>query len=279
MRLLEQYCVQEAVTGSFRGPGSRLRHGPEPPASEGGYSRDKRFQNPPSNDPLLPAVSTVMRPLKALLQSLCILALSHANAWCGPNAGTGITGSKHDLNFAVKPDYQGRVCIYCHIAHEPGGPSQAPLWQLSDSQGTFIPYKSATYDPGEVDIIAGPSRLCLSCHDGVIAHETHPGLSGDNFGQTGVGANQNLANDHPIGFDFIAAAEERHGIRPAETRWLDGKSSRKVLDSLYKGRIMTCATCHDMHNINNVADADNTYNYFVYSRQKGSSLCLTCHDK
>ena len=48
---------------------------------------------------------------------------------------------------------------------------------------------------------------------------------------------------------------------------------------MYEGRIMTCATCHDMHNVSNVADAENTYNYFIYSRQKGSSLCRTCHDK
>ena len=214
-----------------------------------------------------------------LFQALCLLALSSANAWSGPNAGTGITGSKHDIHIAATQDPQGRICAHCHTMHIPAGLSQTPLWQSSDAPMTFIPYKSTTFDPGAVDILAGPTRLCLSCHDGVIAHDSHPGLSGDAFGQTGVGAKQNLANDHPIGFDYIAVAEERRGIRPAETKWLDGKSSRRVIDSLYEGRIMTCATCHDMHNVSNVADAENTYNYFIYSRQKGSSLCRTCHDK
>ena len=42
---------------------------------------------------------------------------------------------------------------------------------------------------------------------------------------------------------------------------------------------MTCATCHDVHNKDNAVNTLGGFNYFVYSNQAGSSLCLTCHAK
>jgi hypothetical protein len=61
-------------------------------------------------------------------------------------------------------------------------------------------------------------------------------------------------------------------------------TGKKISDTLYGG-YMTCASCHEVHNLNNspndpsVSNPAYTPNYFVWAREKGSALCLSCHVK
>jgi hypothetical protein len=223
------------------------------------------------------------RSYAILFLLVALLSQGATTAFCGMNAGTGITGSKHDLNmFATMgtADPQGRICFYCHVPHHAEGDTLAPgaLWDETKNK-YFKPYQSQTFDSVIVDPLIGPTKICLSCHDGKIASDAHPGLKSDDFGKTGVGINADLSNDHPVGLDYQAVFTTNKGYKTPDAKWQDGNGRVTIRSVLYDGKYLTCATCHDMHNGNNVADTNNTYNYFVYSRQSKSSLCLSCHDK
>jgi len=144
-------------------------------------------------------------------------------ALAGIEAGTGINGSLHDMTLVVGPtaDSMGRVCVFCHTPHHAAvttNTDQLPLWNhtmTDDSQFTAYTWATplnvqATID----DPLAGPSRLCMSCHDGSIAIDQHGKAMAENgttkidtlnTGMDGVGrANltKDLSNTHPIGFNY-----------------------------------------------------------------------------
>lgn len=222
-----------------------------------------------------------MNKLPFLFILIVFFLLNTTAAFCGLNAGTGLRGSKHDMSIQ-SPDPQGRLCIFCHIPHHAsdGTTLAPPVWAGTMQNKYFIPYNSTTLDANIEDVVMGPTLMCLTCHDGVIAGDSHPNLRADNFGGAGVGIGNDLSNDHPIGFNYLTVIENNpYDFKLPETIWLDGIGGISVINSLYQGKYMTCASCHDMHNTKNVSDAINSYNYFVYSRQNNSSLCLSCHNK
>jgi hypothetical protein len=80
--------------------------------------------------------------------------------------------------------------------------------------------------------------------------------------------------------DDVLAADDGEIFDPADREFIGNTNGITVADVLWDGAFMTCATCHDVHNKTNAVHADaGTKNYFVYSPQEGSALCLTCHDK
>jgi hypothetical protein len=257
-----------------------------------------------------------------------------ATAFAYTDAKTGIVGSRHDINaFAteggvggVAKDSQERVCAFCHTPHhayttDMAGAENAdylPLWSHELTAKTYTGYASDTLQAIVGDPLVGPSRLCMSCHDGVIAVDTHylnlgvkkdgAQLTGDDFAgitnpaaSGAVGKGTSLAGDHPIGFDYIAAQTADQtaggglaaGIKVASTNKFlaDGApTSIFIVDTLYgvangPKTIMTCSTCHEVHNKDNVVQkkADGTVmtgiNYFLYGSQSGSQICLSCHNK
>lgn len=252
-----------------------------------------------------------MRKFIALFIAAAIAA-SATMVFAGLLAGTGVNGSLHDMNYYAptkggQPDTYERVCIYCHTPHnavvkdpnDPLGTKFLPLWNHDFSTLTFTAYNWATPDnlPFTIaDTLVGPSRLCMSCHDGATAVDQHGGampsagsikLSGDRA----VGRSGDLTDDHPIGFDYIQARNGRNlaagalynsgGVQsPAvneivnetlpfataiDTNVAQGTynnvtraGSRTIKSTLYNGTIMTCATCHEVHNKENATQAPAT---------------------
>lgn len=264
---------------------------------------------------------------KQLLVALAVTAMSAATAFAAvtTGAGGGVLGSVHDMNVVgnnVTPDNQGRVCAFCHTPHhaitqatDAAAGEYMPLWSHNLTTQAFTQYDSGTYDANDVGVIdplVGPSRLCMSCHDGVIAVDQHYGASHPGTAtfaqneftgaewQIGIGAAGALDRTHPIGFklaDAITADRDGSNVSgvqgifadAATTRTFNGSATKTISSQLYDG-YMTCATCHDVHNRDNVANVDvtvggNTYddqinrNYLVFATQAGSQLCLSCHDK
>jgi predicted CXXCH cytochrome family protein len=216
-----------------------------------------------------------------ILLCVAIVALWALPVFAGPAPGTGIVGSQHDMNVVSNADGQNRVCAFCHTPHHALDDTNAdylPLWSHQMTTQTFTPYDSDTLDANVTDPLAGPSRLCMSCHDGAIAVDQHYGLSGtdlrtgDSWGGIAVGATGDLTNDHPIGFDYTAVAAVDDEIRP-ETTPTTNPSIPTIADLLLDGTTMTCSSCHDVHN------TDSNDNYFLINLQSGSQICLTCHDK
>lgn len=241
-----------------------------------------------------------MNHLLACIVGLAMVA-SGSTALAGTAPGSGISLSSHDINTlrGATQDSEQRICAFCHTPHHSYDPSAydyMPLWSHDLTQQNFIPYRSVTLEPetlGVIDPLIGPSRLCMSCHDGIIAADRHyssfePGtriLTGDGFDGMAIGASGDLTNDHPIGFDYtkVAGANGANGtdrrIFAADaTRAFNGNPGVLIQDQLYNGTIMTCATCHDVHNKDNT-NGSGTGNYFVLAPQRDSQLCLSCHDK
>jgi hypothetical protein len=272
----------------------------------------------------------------AALVALATVAVGAAAtvSFAGMGARTGVNGSFHDMNYyaptkgGTQEKYE-RVCVFCHTPHnavvtEPGNNSNyLPLWNHDLTQLTFTPYQWATPDnvPFTInDPLVGPSRLCMSCHDGSIAVDQHgpamPRVGTIKLtGTRAIGSGGDLTTTHPIGFDYVAARKGRNitAINTVELtshveeivdessafatvitintdsssnvyNKVDRNGSRTILSTLYNGKMMTCATCHEVHNKENAiqaaaTDGSATPNYFLYAKEQNSLICLSCHIK
>ena len=262
--------------------------------------------------------------MKKMLTVVALSALVASAVYAGNTPGTGVLNSPHDMNVVtgVAPDNQGRACAFCHTPHHAVdlAGQYNPLWSHQPTALAGVtPYTSPTFDAeingALVDPLIGPSRLCMSCHDGAIAPDQHYGsanvaptgrFASDDFAgypsavkNIAVGLGGNFGNDHPIGFDIMQSMTDK-GIFtnvPTTETWLNAgvRGTKQISAGLYQAaagaaeKYMTCATCHDVHNKDNVRNgaangvAGHTdsvnLNYFVYAPQSGSQLCLSCHDK
>ena len=277
--------------------------------------------------------------MKKILSLLALVSLAATVVYAAPTAlpGDGVINSPHDMNVAARlngagGDAQGRVCAFCHTPHHALDPATGlaagvdymPLWSHNlSTNNTFTTYGSATFDGiytggAGVDPLIGPSRLCMSCHDGTVAVDQHYGNAGtltlnqasdDAFGGISVGLSGNFTNDHPIGFSFLdaitadnahyAAGQGVQGFKFDSAAVTAGTAvypanahgyNMPIQATLYTPDggttyYMTCATCHDVHNKDNASNTTdgttvtNAYNYLVYGDQYKSALCVACHDK
>lgn len=265
-----------------------------------------------------------------ILLALAGVTASASMALAGSAPKTGINGSWHDINYAgtlgttsYKADQYNRTCAFCHTPHNalPNGLAPAPLWNHAPSTVTLDPYVWASPLNAGIaiasDPLIGPSRLCLACHDGITAVDSHGSAGSFNGGNTKMTASYtdalgntakryitDLTVTHPIGFkwaDAVAARTDGNQLEPVTNGFIADNSlnyianaatfntntrtvtlgTKKIQDVLYGGYV-TCASCHDVHNSVNAAPAPSTttpYNYFLYAQEEGSAICLSCHIK
>jgi cytochrome c553 len=170
---------------------------------------------------------------KVLASILAVSALTAAGtAYAGMPAATGVNGSLHDMNVVASSgaDSMDRVCVFCHTPHNATvtdelGQNNYPLWNHAMSQQTFTAYTWATPNNSPfviIDPLIGPSRLCLTCHDGSVALDEHGKALAQSGGRTSQGLfignydngrgnlTSDLSNTHPIGFDYNAIREVRN---------------------------------------------------------------------
>lgn len=298
---------------------------------------------------------------KLVASAIVVGSLAAAGtAIAGLGASTGVNGSLHDMNTfsGGNADVMARVCVFCHTPHhaqvkdDQAGSSQYPLWNRKETAKTYTPYTWATPTNATVngedfkitDPLMGPSRLCMTCHDGSIALDEHGAPMAQTNGNLFVtkysnraelsGSTHNDVSDtHPIGFDYTKVkawrnqraqnqayqtTDEQHiteivdensgfatgiTVKNAQGTYNDVQrnTKRKIVDVLYQGKYMTCASCHEVHNKENVTQLSyddtavtgqtpdipklykdagiNTPNYFLYAQEKASLICLSCHVK
>jgi predicted CXXCH cytochrome family protein len=182
----------------------------------------------------------------------------------GGAAMTGINMTKHNLSVTgpgpIKALTETRICIFCHTPHNAA--PRTPLWNRAVTAKSYELYQSGTMVAG-LSQPSGPSRLCLSCHDGTIALGTvlNPGKGINVAGAitpnlpSYIGS---LSSDHPISFSYYAATSDPNirAVPPANL-------------TLYGQGFIECSTCHDPH--------DDTYGKFLVMDNRGSALCLACH--
>jgi len=166
-----------------------------------------------------------------------------------------------------------------------------PLWnhERTGNQAFYTMYQNGT-GYGAPDIGAKASQaiavgmtpgstslLCLSCHDGSVGINSYGNTSELSVPSVGaqyvIGKDNNLANHHPIGFDYDAVRSMDREIRSADSATLGSAGS--VRDHLYgeSNTRMECGTCHSVHNTGNTGEL------LLWRSDMRSRLCLTCHDK
>ena len=224
-----------------------------------------------------------------------------------PTAGSGVYWSAHNINYRIGPaieDIQDRLCAYCHTPHHaytandpaPIGPvlaasGYAPLWSHGVSTANYTPYASDSFNPkgGQSmagDPLIGPSRLCMSCHDGTIAIDSYYGIPGSHFLSNGPRIDVDGTKSHPIGFDATAVstggAQEDPRLKPnylSNTYPGSANGTLTVQNRLFAGQYFTCSTCHDVHNkLNDTASSQaGARNYLLLGGRTTTTFCLTCH--
>jgi predicted CXXCH cytochrome family protein len=182
-----------------------------------------------------------------------------------------VVGSPHDLSVTgpgrIHALNEEQVCIFCHTPHHATG--QRPLWNRHMPPTHYRIYESTTTD-ALIDQPSGPSKMCLSCHDGALAlglvasrPRNKPILMSRRRMPPGPSdLTQDLSDDHPIGFRYNRALAARD---------LQIKNPDVVTSLLPLGKHseMHCTTCHDPHN--------NELGEFLRITDVRSAICLCCH--
>jgi predicted CXXCH cytochrome family protein len=208
--------------------------------------------------------------ISALLCMACVFSAAPVGA------KTGIRNTKHDLSsMNVNPDVikstnEDRICVFCHTPHN--AYPQSPLWNKSVDPGHYAAYppgytSSTMASPPLIGGPNGPSRLCLSCHDGTIALEAvrvsrEGGIqmnANGSFvrGRSNFGAS--LASHHPVSISYSSAAAnpEINPLPPTDVLLF------------YNIDNIECSTCHDPH--------DNSNKKFLAVSNENSAMCVLCH--
>lgn len=200
---------------------------------------------------------------------LCLLSL------IAMSARAQIAGSGHD--FSGNTWSGGKICLPCHTPHRADQTiSDAPLWNHETHDTIYSLYSSPTIDavieqPGEV------SKLCLSCHDGVVALDSFGGATGNTFITESANISTDLSDDHPVGFDWDHQSTGPPGSEGGITcnpchdvyqnpMWV----SPLIFFGPDGDKKVECATCHDPHN-------SESFQKMLRISLFGSELCLHCH--
>lgn len=218
-------------------------------------------------------VGVGMTPMRLLYACSVISLLAGMIAWAGrASADESVVNSKHDLSVSgpgpIRAVEESEICIFCHAPHNAA--PQTPLWNRANPRTHYRIYESSTTD-ARIDQPLGPSKMCLSCHDGSMAlgnvlsrPMTHPIVMTSRTIPPGLSDLTNdLSDDHPIGFRYDRALSNADPqIRPPEL------VSREL--PLGAHAEVHCTTCHDPHN--------NELGAFLRISDQYSAICITCHD-
>jgi predicted CXXCH cytochrome family protein len=192
-------------------------------------------------------------------------------------AGT-IIGSPHDFRGYLW-NRSGEICLPCHAPHYTKT-LPAPLWNHELATQTYIMYGKTHTPAMDAELSSQPdgmSKICLSCHDGIVAPDTYGRNAGGAaypFGKDLIGTIR--SNNHPISFiyDTARAIKERDLYDPStKLSGLTGSTGTISGDMLFLNR-MECSSCHDVHNTKAVPGTK-----LLVKDNAGSALCLTCHNK
>lgn len=158
------------------------------------------------------------------------------------------------------------LCVFCHTPHN-ANPTRA-LWNRELSGVTYTLYQSSTLEANLAQP-TGSSRLCLSCHDGILAlGNLRVAPTGSHFtlgpltGKAALGTD--LSDDHPISFVYDSALALRRGQ-------LADPANLPTDIRLDNTRQLQCTTCHNPHEDRNPK--------FLRKDNRFGALCTTCHNK
>jgi len=182
-----------------------------------------------------------------------------------------IQGSSHD--FSGNGWASGEICIVCHTPHnaDPYGDNitDAPLWNHdADMTTVYTLYTSPTMDVAAEQPRA-ISKLCLSCHDGVIALDSFGGNSGSAYIAGDSLIETVLSDDHPISIPW----EHQNEVSSGGCSNCHSHHPVAFISPLpFFDGYVECATCHDVHNTVG-------YVHLLRLPTQNSEICFHCHGK
>lgn len=204
---------------------------------------------------------------RAGLLALCLLGAGLVPAAQAQTA-SDIGPTRHNLSVSgpgpIRALTETRICVFCHTPHN--ATPLSPLWNKEIEPQIYTVYASPTLVAGPLPQPSGPTKLCLSCHDGTIGlgavvnpaggiamaggDRLVPGSLSD-FGL-------DLSGHHPVSFPY-------HNALPNP-----GLVSSPPPELVYGGADeVHCTTCHDPHK--------DAYGKFLLMDNRYSALCTTCH--
>ncbi len=176
--------------------------------------------------------------------------------------------TKHNLTPSgpgpVKETARSGLCVFCHTPHH--AQATRALWNRNLPGITYQLYQSPTMkaQPGQP---TGASRLCLSCHDGVLAlgsvRMPTPGSQFTLGPLTGPGSlGTNLSDDHPVSITYDSALAALQG------QLVDPVTLPPAIHLDQNGQLQ-CTACHDPHEEINPD--------FLRMDDRYGNLCTACH--
>ncbi len=199
-----------------------------------------------------------------LVAAVCRLLWSASAA-----AQTNIAKTVHNLTPTGpgklrEKQVQAGACVFCHTPHD-SKPSLA-LWNRDLPAVSYKIYQSSTME-ATLNQPTGSSRLCLSCHDGVIALSKvrNPGISGrftlqQLTGRTLLGTD--LSGSHPISFIY----DSNLALKVGELVEPKALPRTVPLDSTKQ---LQCTSCHNPH--------EDRWPNFLRMDNRYSAECTACH--
>ena len=213
--------------------------------------------------------------LSAVAAGMVLATAPPAHALSGP----------HDFSGRYAPGQ--RPCIACHTPHR--AVQTKLLWNHTLSGNTFT-WSDATETAGgtplptDLNTWSGPSKLCLSCHDGSVSIGSiyQPPMvwqerKVDDWARIGVGGD--LKGNHPVGvpYPYGGVKNTYNGLTTGNdalaSGWVSFPTGVKLHSDPSAGgannKGIECTTCHDAH--------DDVTGWYL--RMQSPVLCKQCHVK
>jgi predicted CXXCH cytochrome family protein len=184
----------------------------------------------------------------------------------GSYPSVSVINTPHNLNNYPGVSIPGnQVCLPCHTPHNAllAGEENV-LWNHAETGETFTMYSSTAGQP------EGPSKMCLSCHDGVTAIDSYGGTSGTVVMTGSAALGTDLSDDHPIGIEYPTALPSEYNDPNTFAPGINGGPGVKLVEINSVERV-ECTSCHHVHN--------NGLGNFLRVPIQESYLCLQCHIK
>lgn len=221
----------------------------------------------PANHPPFSSRSSSLRGSVAAIASTTAIALVFAVAEPG-RAQTQVARTKHNLTATgpgpIRTNDPSGTCVFCHTPHN-ANPTRG-LWNRDLPGINYQPYTSSSLQ-AKLNQPTGSSRLCLSCHDGVLALANlrqpplRPSIGlGVLAGASSLG--RDLSANHPVSFVYDSALAHARGE-------LVDPSALPLNIRLDDSRQLQCTSCHDPH--------EDRQPMFLRMDNRYGALCVACH--
>lgn len=184
----------------------------------------------------------------------------------GSYPSISIVNTPHNLNNYPGVSVPGnQVCLPCHTPHNALVPGEDNvLWNHAETGETFVMYSSTANQP------EGPSKMCLSCHDGVTAIDNYGGNAGTTVITGAANLGTDLSDDHPIGIEYPTSSPADYRDPSTYAPGINGGTGVQLVTINGIERV-ECTSCHHVHN--------NGLGNFLRAPVQESYLCLQCHIK